>query len=158
MATYAQAVLFGNPQTGQGDKPVLPLGLGSRMFCLGSRTELMAPRLRLGAINSILDPRRGTFSMSEALMVKPIILPLPLLDSYISEISIFAKGYRCLSSTLCGVYTLLLQRCFLSDLDFDLKFSRFRCLRYLRASTVSLRRVECAFAAVFLARKLGGHR
>jgi hypothetical protein len=74
MATYAQAVLFGNPQTGQGDKPVLPLGLGSRMFCLGSRTELMAPRLRLGAINSILDPRRGTFSMSEALMVKPIIV------------------------------------------------------------------------------------
>jgi hypothetical protein len=76
MATYAQAVLFGNPQTGQGDKPVLPLGLGSRMFCLGSRTELMAPRLCLGAINSILDPRRGTFSMSEALMVKPVNLKI----------------------------------------------------------------------------------
>jgi hypothetical protein len=47
------------------------------------------------------------------------VLSLPLRESYISEISIFAKGYRCLSILfyLYSSYTLLLQRCFLSDLD-----------------------------------------
>jgi hypothetical protein len=63
----------------------------------------------------------------------------------------FAKGYRCLSSTLCGVYTLLLQRCFLSDLDSDFEFSMFAISsqRGGGPSIVSLRRVESAFAALF---------
>jgi len=61
-----------NPQTGHRGQADFTsrAGISNVLFRMSNR--IMAPRLRLGAISSVLDPRRGTFSMSEALKVKPI--------------------------------------------------------------------------------------